>query len=269
MKVLAARPRSPSLAAFVKSFHYQETNFPFALERIIPNGQAHLMVNLGEDEFRTYGAARTLAIERHSGAVLAGPHAKSVVIDTGEQRWLVAVEFHSGGAGHFFPLPMSEVSNQVIELLDLWGHDGRSLRERLLDASTPALKFLVFEQVLREHLAPRFDRAIGCAIGALRAGVPVRQIALRLGLLPRTFTRRFSSCVGITPKRFARVQRLQGVLRSVRRSARLEWCALAAEHGYSDQAHLIHDFQDLADITPTGYKPHSPERNNHVPILAP
>jgi hypothetical protein len=44
----------------------------------MPNGQAHLMVNLAEDEFTTYGAARAEQMSQHSGAVVAGPHAKSV-----------------------------------------------------------------------------------------------------------------------------------------------------------------------------------------------
>jgi hypothetical protein len=74
VKRLVAKPRSPALAAFVKSFHYHETNFPFTLERIMPNGQAHFMVNLAEDEFRTYDPARPERTNRHSGAVLAGPH---------------------------------------------------------------------------------------------------------------------------------------------------------------------------------------------------
>ena len=249
----------------MKSFHYHETNFPMTLERIMPNGQAHLMVNLAEDEFRTYDAART---ERHAGAVLAGPHARSTVIDTRVQRWLAAVEFRGGGAGLFFSMPMTEVCNKVVRLENLWGPDGRSLRERLLEAGTPAAKFQVFEEVLLEHFSPNFDPAIQYAINALHVGVPVAQVASRLGLLPRTLARRFSKQVGITPKRFARVHRLQRVLRAVRRSSKPDWCSLAVEQGYTDQAHLIHDFRDLADITPSGYKPHSPQRSNHVSIAA-
>jgi AraC-like DNA-binding protein len=268
MKSLAARPHSPALAAFVKSFHYHETDFPFALERIMPNGQAHLMVNLAEDEFRTYDPVRRERMDRHSGAVLSGPHAQPMVIDTCEQRWLAAVEFRSGGAGRFFSMPMSEVCNQMVPLENLWGHDGRSLRERLLEATTPASKFRVLEEVLLQHLAPIFDPAIQYAVAAMQRGAPVAHVASRLGLLPRTFRRRFSSQVGITPKRFARVHRLQRVLRAVRQSGQPDWCALAAEHGYTDQAHLIHDFRDLAGITPAGYKPHSLQRNNHVPITA-
>src|SRR5215472_3174798 len=147
MQSIAVKPRSPALAAFVKSFHYHEGDLPFTLERIMPNGQAHLMVNLAEDEFKTYDPVRTERVERHSGAVLSGPHAQPMVIDTREQRWLAAVEFRGGGAGRFLSVPMSEVCNQVVPLENLWGHDGRSLRERLLEAPTPASKFRVLEEV--------------------------------------------------------------------------------------------------------------------------
>jgi AraC-like DNA-binding protein len=234
----------------------------------MPNGQAHLMVNLAVDEFRTYGAARAELISQNAGAVVTGPHAKPVVIDTRAQCWLAAVEFRHGGACRFFSMPMTEISNQVVQLQDVWCSDGRLLRERLLDAATPASKFRVFEEVLLDHLRLEFDPAIRYAITALRAGVPVSQVALHLGLSPRTLERRFSSQVGIAPKRFARVHRLQRVLRAVRCSGKPDWCALAAEYGYTDQAHLIHDFRDLAGITPSEYKPHSQQRNNHVPIMA-
>jgi len=163
---------------------------------------------------------------------------------------------------------MTEVCNQIVQLDNLWGRDGRLLRERLLEAPTPGLKFRVFEEVLLQHLTLKYDAPIQHAIAALKAGIPTSRVASSLGLLPRTLVRRFSTEVGITPKRFARVHRLQRVLRAVRGSSEPDWGALAAEHGYADQAHLIHDFRDLADITPSGYKSHSPQRNNHVRIAA-
>jgi AraC-like DNA-binding protein len=268
VRSFTAKPLSSALKPFVKSFHYHEADFPFTLERIMPNGQAHLMVNLAEDEFRTYGEARAEEVCEHSGAVVAGPYAQSVVIDTRAQRWLAAVEFRHGGASRFFAMPMTEVSNQIVQVQDVWRSDGTLLRERLLDARTPESRFSVFEEVLLDHLRPSFDPAIQYALSALRAGAPVSEVARRLGFSRRTLERRFSSQVGLGPKQFARVQRLQRVLRAVRRSSKPEWCALAAEHGYTDQAHLIHDFQDLAGIRPSEYKPHSPQRNNHVPIVA-
>lgn len=280
MPAFTAKPHSPALAALVKSFHYHETDLPFALERIMPNGQAHLMVNLGENEFRTYDPACAARLQCHTAAVLSGPRAQPAILDTREQRLLVAVEFRLGAAGQFFSVPMSEVANRTVSLEDLWARDGALLRERLLDAPTPALKFHLLEEALLRHLRPDahrgpdsgsvlgFDPAIRYAISALEAGLSVLQVADRLGQSSRTFTRRFSAQVGITPRRFARVRRLQRVLRAARRTAIPDWSALAVQHGFTDQPHLVHDFRDLAGITPSAYKPHSPRRNNHVPIAA-
>ena len=69
----------------------------------------------------------------------------------------------------------------------------------------------------------------------------------------------------MTPKRWARVRRLQKVLRAVRLSTQPIWHDLAADYGYADQAHLVHEFRELADITPSGYQPHSHKRSNHLP----
>ncbi len=265
MTSLAVRPRSPALRAFVKSFHYHETDLPFALERIVPNGQAHLMVNLAEDEFRTY-AGHGNCLQQHQSAVLAGPHAQATILDTREMKWLAAVQFRPAGAAQFLPIPMNEVCNQVVGLEHLWNREGRLLRERLLQASTPGEKLAVFEEALLERFRPNCDPAILYAVAALQRGMPVAIVASRLGLLPKTFVRRFTSKVGITPKRFARVRRLQRVLRSLRTAGQTSWCALAADHGFADQAHLVHEFRELANITPSEYKPQSPQRSNHIPL---
>src|SRR5215831_15579317 len=140
---IAARPRSVALTPFVACFHYHEGELTVAAERILPTDQAHLMVNLDEDEFRTYMGPYCVTVRSARGAVLAGPHGTSTAIDIREQRWLIAVEFRVGGAAGFFTIPMSGVCDQVVELDNLWGREGGLLRERLCEASTAAEKFRV------------------------------------------------------------------------------------------------------------------------------
>jgi hypothetical protein len=64
------------------------------------------MLNLAENEFKTHPAARSEQICKHSGAVVAGSHAKSVVIDTRTQR-LADVEFRQGDASRFLSMPIT------------------------------------------------------------------------------------------------------------------------------------------------------------------
>lgn len=263
---IAATPRSQALAPLIHSFHYHEAALPSAIERILPTGQAHLMVNLEEDEFRTYSGPNCEKVHRASGAILSGPHGKSVTIDTMEQRRLIAVEFKMGGVAAFLPVPASETCDLVLGLRDVWGRDGSLLREQLCTAPAPADKFSVLEAFLLERLDHPNDPAISAAISLLEDGASVRSVCSQIGLLPKTLVRRFGAQVGLTPKRFSRVRRLQRTVASVKRPLDVDWCAIAAEHGYSDQAHLIHDFRDLAGMTPTAYRPSSPQRRNHVQL---
>jgi AraC-like DNA-binding protein len=264
---VTAHPLAPALRPFVASFHYHESEHSPAVERILPSGQAHVMINLGEDEFRRYEGSGCEIIHRTRGAVLAGPHGRHTGIDTSEQRHLVAIEFKPGGAAPFLRMPLSEACDQIVELGDLWGLDGALLRERLCEARLPRDKFRVLETVLVARLSRAHDPAVAAAVSLLQRGFPVAEAGSRVGLLPKTFVRRFREQVGLAPKRYSRVRRLQRVLDSARRPGGVDWSMIAAEHGYADQAHLIHDFRDLTGITPAAYRPASPQRRNHVPLV--
>jgi hypothetical protein len=125
---------------------------PPARERALPGGQVHLMVNLHEDEFRTY-ADRGAEPHRTRGVVRAGPHARATVIDTAEQRLVLCVDFRDRGTAALFGGALGEARDQLVDLERLWGRDGSVLRESLLAAATPGAKFAIIEAVPRVHLS--------------------------------------------------------------------------------------------------------------------
>jgi len=267
MPVLSSRPASPALAPFVMRLQYIEGDADGGRERILPNGRVHLMVNLHEDEFRTYHGAGGV-VRRTRGAVLEGASSRARVIDTNLARSLIAVDFTLGGAAAFFRMPLGEASNELVELDHVWGSGGASLREQLLAASSPEMKL----RVLEAALLTRFDRRAGTdegivlAASLLERGASIAEVAARVGVSRRTLARRFQTSVGLSPKRFARVRRLQRLVGSIRGPHDTDWCDVAAVHGFVDQAHLVHDFRELAGITPTAYRPRSAAERNHVPV---
>lgn len=261
-------PRSAALAPFVSSLGFFEGELAPARERVLPSGHVSLMVNLHEDEFRTFDGPDHGTVHRTRGAAFSGPQARHTVIDTEEQRCLVWVSFRLGGAAPFFDTPLEETKDQLVDLEDLWGRDGAVLRERVLQAGTTDEMFDIVESALLARLGPADERdpAVAFAVRALEHGASVSQVTSRLDVLPKRFVRRFRDHIGLTPKRFARVRRLQRLLGAVAREGDVEWAEVAAEHRYYDQAHLIHDFRELTGLTPTAYRPRAANEWNHVPV---
>jgi AraC-like DNA-binding protein len=274
---VAFRPRSPLLAPFVRSIGFDVSDAaPARLERSVPSGDVSLMVNLHEDEFRTYHGPERTAVHRVGGAMLAGPRTEATVIDTAEQRHIVTVSFTPGGAAPFFGVPVSEARDRLVDLGELWGRDGAVLRERLLAAPTQRHATQIIEAVLLERVAtapagdpandPAAAGAVAFAVAAFERGASVSEVAAGLGLSAKRFARVFRDRTGLTPKRFSRVRRLQRLLRAVHGRGTVNWAEVAAAHGYFDQAHLINDFRAITGLTPAAYLAAAGAAPNHVPL---
>jgi AraC-like DNA-binding protein len=174
------------------------------------------------------------------------------------------VTFALGAACCFFGPPLDVTRDLQVSLEDIWGRPGALLREQVLEATGPQDALNVVEGVLIGALTGLRDHLVVAAGGALSAGVPVGKVAADLGMLPRTLRRRFTAQVGLSPKRFARVQRLQRVVRDLDGCSSVDWAGVAARHGYADQSHLVEEFGQLVGVTPTEYLRSRVNGPNHL-----
>ncbi len=268
MPVVVRQP-APPLTGLVREIVYRGGEQPrTSVEKTLPGSGTGLWVNLNRDAFRSFDDAGRAS--QVPGAMVAGPTSRACVIEFEEGHAHVCVTFALGAAGCFLGVPLARARDDLVPLETLWGRPGACLRERLLEARTPGDVLGVMESVLLGQLtdgAP--DPAVLAAAGALSRGVPVGEVSRDLGLLPRTLRRRFTAQVGLTPKRFARVQRMQRLVRDLRGQSQVDWAALAAEHGYADQPHLADEFRELAGVTPNEYLRSRIDGPNHLRVPAP
>jgi AraC-like DNA-binding protein len=130
------------------------------------------------------------------------------------------------------------------------------LEARLSRTTTSTEAVRVQLDFLRERRVAPYDRIttlLTTGMETLRHGTGqprVAELAKSLGLSDRHLRRLVMDETGMSPRRFARIQRFHALLRSADCAARLEWAALAFRHGYADQPHLIREVQDLAGVTP-------------------
>jgi AraC-like DNA-binding protein len=98
------------------------------------------------------------------------------------------------------------------------------------------------------------------------AAARVRDVGESTGYGAKRFIELFRDDVGLTPKVFCRVLRLQAVLDRVVSGREVDRARVAVDFDYYDQSHLIRDFRAFSGMTPSEYRPIAPDRKNHVAI---
>jgi len=244
-----ARPPTPPLAEFVDYVWASQGAPAHAVERVVPTGTVELVVSLVEDGRRIFtGAGHG---RRFSGALVAGAYRRPFTFDTRENASVVGAHFKPGRAGVVLGVPPGELTDRHVELEELWGRRAGALRERLCAATTTEQRFAILEAELAARLARRQAHpAVTCALDLLaRPEARVGDIAKSAGLSQRRLIEVFTATVGLTPKRFGRVLRFHRAA-ALARAAAFDWTRVAHDAGYYDQAHLIRDFRELAEVTP-------------------
>jgi AraC-like DNA-binding protein len=196
------------------------------------------------------------------GARLVGTMTRAIVAPPGE-RAVFGVRFRPGEAARIAPLAPAELTDGGAPLADAWGADARALEcdalraleDRALSADDVLARLApLVDRALEERLARHArasDPAVRAAAGALASGSTVHEAARRANLSERQLARRFGARVGIGPKTFARVMRLQRATSAIWSGANAGEAAAIA--GYADQAHFTRDAKDLAGVTPVRF----------------
>jgi AraC-like DNA-binding protein len=83
--------------------------------------------------------------------------------------------------------------------------------------------------------------------------IKISEIARQIGLSTRQLERRFKNSAGLTPKQFARARRLRATAVNLLDENKQNWANRAAEMGFSDQAHLTHEFSSLTGRSPNSF----------------
>lgn len=237
-------------------------------DRMLPSARAQLVINLAEDESRVYD--EQLRVTRNAGAALDAPSHRAFLIDTAEQARAVGVVFRAGAAAAFFHERMDVLANRHVDLDDLVP-GAAPLRERLLGARDARGRLQCMERWLLQRIARRAARphaAVSHALGLIDAApgrIRIPALAAGCGMAPRRFGALFREQVGMSPKRYARLQRFHGVVTAAH-GARVDWAGLAVDGDFHDQAHLAHEFRAFCGMSPGAWLAQRDPRTRHVAL---
>lgn len=214
-------------------------------QRVLPDGCMDIIV-------ARHGDAR----DGRDAFVITAVGAMTRYLDAMPLPMRLGVRFEPGMAAPFLRVSSPAIRDLEVPLDDLWGREGRRLLEQIAKARSTVDRVAALDGWLCDRLAvaPCVDidadvLSVVDEIVARRGAGPVGE-SLRASIRSeRQLRRRFESAVGLSPKRFARIVRLQEALRrSAAEPAR--WADVAVDAGYYDQAHMIAEFRALTGQTP-------------------
>ncbi len=154
-------------------------------------------------------------------------------------------------------------TNRVVPTAQAFGRDAvaveRALRQKTGDpAAEGALLDDFFTARLDVTDSKRELWALKSAIEAAQGLVRVDELCAGAGLSVRQVDRLFREHLGVPPKTFARIARFQNAITRLKGDPGCTLAEVAAQCGYYDQSHLVHDFRRFAGAAPKhkrGYFP--------------
>lgn len=145
--------------------------------------------------------------------------------------------------------PANQLTDQIIPFEDVIEKD------RISAGDDAKVTLEGLQQIVSSIVATATepDRRIGVACRLLSSGSSVQSASRTLDVTRQTLRRLFLRHVGVTPKKFASVARIQRIVSMADQQQDTNWANLAVEHGFFDQPHLIRDFAILTGTTPEAF----------------
>lgn len=247
----AEYPPSPALAAVADCYWILEGHGTGVPEPILPDGRLEIILHYGVRFERHHMDG---AIERQPASMIVGQMLAPICVGYHGTAGVAAIRLRPAAARAVLRCSAAEITNCAIDLEDVFGSTG-TLRERLALAPDDACRVRLLDAwlaaIVRRTPAPEIDGA-AMAIAASGGRVNLLDVASAAGLSLRQLERRFLADVGVAPKTFARMVRLQAALRRIAAGEPLADVAHAC--GYYDQPHMTRDFGHLAQTSPAAWQ---------------
>ena len=239
---------SPHLSNIIKHFLIIESDHAELMEHhFFPDGNSGMVFHYGDP------------FVQHPESFIYGQVSKFRRIQSGGKIGMLVVVFQPHGSHLLLGIPANELSDEICTLSDFWGAEARTLEDQVLHAADNPRRIEILEKFLTKKLSACLDadpviRESLELIYAHHGLTPINELNILLQVSERQLERKFKENIGISPKNFSNIIRLQFFLKLFRtKSPEQSLTAIGYESGFYDQAHLIREFRKSVGLSPGQY----------------
>jgi methylphosphotriester-DNA--protein-cysteine methyltransferase len=224
-------------------------------DRVFPDGCIELLFHYG-DFFKKHDETGSAVIQPK--CFVYGQITKYIDLEPTGKIGLFSVRFLPNGLQHFINSSVSELTDKIILLENLWGHKGKILEKEMLSAANNQERVRIIEQFLETQQKPATAKDIlieKCVANIMKANgiIAIEKLTDDFHISKRHLERNFISKVGVSLKFFSRIIRFNYALQLIDNKDFSSFTNVALDGGFYDQAHFIKDFKEITGLNPKQY----------------
>lgn len=250
------------------SIRYQETTPPAALRQhvqcmwrlqgppepghidtIYPDGRCELIVHLGAaPNVRTAGRDWV----QQSNRLFSGQLRHAIQLKSDEAIDCLGIRLQPAASAALAQPLLADLRDRIVDLDAVDSDFAHALRSVVSDISGPGAPPSLWRLLEVRLLGYAVDAAVERTVRGIeeqQGQCRVAQLARESCISIRNLQTRFLDAVGLSPKEFARIVRLQATLKGLDESAE-PLSELAVSAGFADQAHASRELRRLTGLTP-------------------
>ncbi|MFB8276470.1 AraC family transcriptional regulator [Nocardia colli] len=239
-------------------------------------GRIPTVRDLAESFAHVPQAATTIVLRSQQGgpreALVIGPQTKALYSHPSKPASCLRLRLAHGAARPLLGVPAAVLTDRVLRLADLPGV-AADLADELIELGADEI-FQFLEDILPQRISEDATRrsqreVLRSAVASLSAdpnGRSMRALAADVAVSERQLRNLFTAGIGVSPKHFARIDRVRRILTQVRSTplaqspfstsdyeSKTSLAQLAADNGYFDQSHMTADFRTLMGVPPRSF----------------
>ena len=250
MRYAEYRP-APALASIVECYWMLEGQGSGVPEPIIPDGRVEIVLHYGVRFERHHPDGR---VEPQSPSLIAGQLLAPISLGHRGLARVAGIRLQPAATRAVIGCSATEITGRIVDA-DAIVKPTETLRERLALARDDGQRVRLLDAWLARVVRRGPAKDVSAVVTAIKRGrgaVDLAALAADAGVSLRHLERRFLGDVGMPPKTFARLVRLQSALRRIADGGSLADVAFAC--GYYDQPHMTRDFSRLAETSPAAWR---------------
>ncbi|MFO7446121.1 MAG: helix-turn-helix domain-containing protein [Ignavibacteriaceae bacterium] len=221
-------------------------------QKTIPNGYVELIIHLNEFHCELLQGTGYAPSPKY---LMVGLFTKPYDVHFRKEVKVFGIRFKPEGIYHIFGMPASEMREDFADAESITGKTFREYSSRLTEAKTVFEMISLSEKFISGNISRNRINLyyLNNAVEIIRKHkgmLSINELAGKVYIGARQLEREFKQKIGISPKRYMRIVRLNEVNRMINSGRRINLSEVSFTAGYSDQAHFIRDFKYFTGETP-------------------